>query len=317
MKTNLNTIPNIKPNESTLLEIAGFPHHENVISNFLAFYLDFENNHGFDDLLLRSLYQMISKELEYEYPKSISVEREVYVGGGRIDILIVTEKIVIAVENKIYHILEKNPLKKYQEYVEKIGEGKRKFGVVLSINKEQPKVDFFKNIIYKDFFKRIKENDKSSLLESNDFYPKFLSELITTISRLNHNSKMNHSDIKYLEEHEEDVKKVSILLTEYFADIRTKLNILKENLKVDDYIDYGKLWLDKEIKAKLSGVLYYVLKKIDGVESVELKIRIAPKGWSVEFWKTENLSKETRKKLESYNDTRNRIYNNIHKFIFH
>lgn len=42
------------PREFTFMQVAGYPHYENVCSNILAFYLDPQEEHGLGDLVLRS-----------------------------------------------------------------------------------------------------------------------------------------------------------------------------------------------------------------------------------------------------------------------
>lgn len=46
----------------------------------------------------------------------------------------------------------------------------------------------------------------------------------------------------------------------------------------------------------MNSVLFIELNPIDAAKSIELKIRLSPKGWTIEFWKVEGLS-ETRKRL--------------------
>ena len=45
------------------MEIARYPHFENVCSNILAFYLQPSNNHGFGTLFLDVLVTLINEEM--------------------------------------------------------------------------------------------------------------------------------------------------------------------------------------------------------------------------------------------------------------
>src|SRR3954454_21989834 len=73
----------------TFMEIAGYPHYENVCSNILAFFLDPEEQHGLGVLVLDALAHVGSISTEEGVWSNISVEREIPTeAGNRIDILI-------------------------------------------------------------------------------------------------------------------------------------------------------------------------------------------------------------------------------------
>jgi hypothetical protein len=101
------------------MEIAGYPHYENVCSNILAFYLDPEEVHGLGTLVLDALARVGSIAAADEgVGGNVSVEREVITdNGNRIDILIETDAHAILIENKIYASVE-NPLKDYAAYLD-------------------------------------------------------------------------------------------------------------------------------------------------------------------------------------------------------
>ncbi len=87
--------------DPTFMEIAGYPHHENVCSNILKFYLQPDASHGLSDLCLKALLSLASV---YEPQSNVTVEREVTTKTGkRIDLLIQSDTHLIAIENKIYH----------------------------------------------------------------------------------------------------------------------------------------------------------------------------------------------------------------------
>lgn len=89
----------------TFLELAGYPHYENVCSNLLSFYLDPEGEHGMGDLLLRALMSCVGIPWEATIHKA-QTDREVYTKqGGKLDLLVVTDDFIIGVENKIWAVL--------------------------------------------------------------------------------------------------------------------------------------------------------------------------------------------------------------------
>ncbi|MDT8392013.1 MAG: hypothetical protein RRC34_16045 [Lentisphaeria bacterium] len=52
--TSFDPPPALPP---TLMDIAGFPHWENVYSNILAFFLDGSREHGFGNLMVRAMLE--------------------------------------------------------------------------------------------------------------------------------------------------------------------------------------------------------------------------------------------------------------------
>lgn len=305
----LKNIPNVEEFEPTLLEISGYLQYENIISDILAFYIDFNNNHGLGDLIFKSLYQLIVNDGNYKLPTFISVEREVYVGDGRIDILIITDELVIGIENKVKDKKGKNPLGEYEKYIKNIlikkdeKREKNRYGVLLSVWKKKPSVEFFENLLYQNLFKKITENDVQKALKSENLYVKFLLELITTIERLKNQNGMTEKEMNYLVENKTDIIKLNKLVSKYFVDIRSKLSELRENLDIEKYVKSSKLWIDKEIKDKLNGVALYNLTAIDNIEFLELKVRLGPEGWSIEIWKTKDLSGDKKNILSQMSES--------------
>jgi hypothetical protein len=104
----------------TFLELAGYPHYENVCSNLLSFYLDPEGEHGMGDLLLRALMSCVGIPWEAAIHKA-QTDREVYTKqGGKLDLLVVTDDFIIGVENKIWAFLH-NDLDDYGMLIAETG----------------------------------------------------------------------------------------------------------------------------------------------------------------------------------------------------
>ena len=104
----------------TFLEIAGYPHYENVCSNVLAFYLDPGQPHGLGTLLLDALARAGNIAPSNEgVGGNISVEREVVTeAGNRIDLLIESDAQATVVENKIRAAVN-NPFADYSRYLDR------------------------------------------------------------------------------------------------------------------------------------------------------------------------------------------------------
>ena len=121
------TVHDMGANEpTTMMEIAKFPHWENVFSNILEFLLDTEQVHGFGPLFIRSIMAIYSSRCPDGWPKkgldpesvqaTEKVERETSTAtNNRIDILIECEDFVVCIENKIWSGLH-NDLGEYREH---------------------------------------------------------------------------------------------------------------------------------------------------------------------------------------------------------
>jgi PD-(D/E)XK nuclease superfamily len=98
----------------TFMEIGGYPHYENVCSNFLAFFFDPEGPHGLGSLFLDALVGAVGVEgVEEGLGGNVSVEREVFTGAGnRIDLLIKSDSHAVLIENKIFAAVA-NPFEDY------------------------------------------------------------------------------------------------------------------------------------------------------------------------------------------------------------
>ncbi|MDZ7691831.1 MAG: PD-(D/E)XK nuclease family protein [Balneolaceae bacterium] len=125
----------IPERESTIFEISGYPHFEEVISNVMAFFFRTDEKHSFSSVFVESLLAA-ANTLNDDLPSSFAVEkveREVLTNtGNRIDLVIETDSVCIAIENKIYANLYNN-LNDYQDFIEaRYPEHKRMFLYYLS-----------------------------------------------------------------------------------------------------------------------------------------------------------------------------------------
>ena len=119
LMAKLKKLPPLEVRLPTFLEITEFPHYENVCSNILKFYFDSNQPHGLNNLLLKSLFQLLNQDI-YNIESVRKIKREEITNTQkRIDLLIELDSTVILIENKINHFLTDNQLKEYYDYATK------------------------------------------------------------------------------------------------------------------------------------------------------------------------------------------------------
>lgn len=88
------------------MQVAGYPHYENVCSNILAFYFDTTKEHGLADMLLQALMSCLGATRTATVFETEDVDREVETNEGRrLDIVINAGDFIVGIENKIWAAL--------------------------------------------------------------------------------------------------------------------------------------------------------------------------------------------------------------------
>ncbi len=132
--TKFRALPDVSP-RPTFMDVAGYPHYENVCSNILAFYLNPTEAHGLGNLVLRSLLRTLGHPDVSLGQTTVERERMTF-NGGRLDLLIDTEIVTIGIEHKVYATVY-NDLDDYAKtvdgYAASISANKKTLKVVLSL----------------------------------------------------------------------------------------------------------------------------------------------------------------------------------------
>lgn len=233
-----NQIPKIIP-QTTYLDICRYPSNrfEEICSRILAFFFQPANEHGLNDLFLRSLFDIISKEnILRVVSNQITVDTEVQTEDGKkIDILILSTDFVIGIENKIYASLY-NPLSTYKKMVnQKASQNNidnNIFKIVLSVKKitdqselKKMKDNGFIKVNYSDFFERIKKNVGEYFSQANQKYVIIMYDFIQTIENMD--GKFDNKMFRFFTEN-----KVSIdeMIRQYNNVNQQILNIQKNRI---------------------------------------------------------------------------------------
>ena len=124
-----------KKEETTFFEISKYPYRrfEEICSRILSFYFNPKKEHGFKDLFIKSLFELLNKEhIKYQDDQVIVITEE-NAEGKRIDLVVFTPDFIIGIENKITAHLY-NPLDKYKKRLEEYNK-EETIKLVLSLNK--------------------------------------------------------------------------------------------------------------------------------------------------------------------------------------
>jgi hypothetical protein len=216
----------IKQVEPTLFEIAGFPHFENVVSNFYSYYFDITQPHGFDNLFITSLLNLIAKKSTKEFSfniKAFNAYREVRtVKGGFIDILLAEGDLgedyrpieeygaAIIIENKVNADVY-NDLADYYNSIK----SPNKVGVVLSIKPTIIPDKNFISITHNELISEVTGQAISYLLNASEKQIAIFKDFIKNLQSYYQNQQMKLEMDKHVEFFFTNGPKVTQLFKEY------------------------------------------------------------------------------------------------------
>lgn len=170
--------------EPNFYDIGGSGYLENPTSDLMSVFMGLEQN--IKPWLLKSLLQLLGHDVDNMDFSSLNIQREVVCKNGeRLDIVIIHDDFIIAIENKVYSSVN-NPFKAYDEYLESIQNNFQKiFKCILKpeINRF-PVFSDWEVINYSTLVEAaLTRVGKDIIVESVDkwffFYKEFLSHLLT------------------------------------------------------------------------------------------------------------------------------------------
>lgn len=219
--------------EETYFEICSFPHYENVVSNVLAFFLDHENHHNLNGLVITSLLEAAGI-LDFADDLQFSVDREVKTSAGTfIDILLANDTCSIVIENKIWAKVN-NDLSSYLEHAESQYEDRdgKVVGILLSMEEQNTDKGVYINVTYSKLLSRIRDNIGAYISHKLTHNFNLLVHLVDTLENLERGVEMNDGFVEFLGRHPEGAQNFAADLKEFRADLR---NLVKrvESIVVD------------------------------------------------------------------------------------
>jgi hypothetical protein len=228
----------------TFMEISGYQNFENVCNNILKFYLNPTNEHGLNDLVLNSLLHLINKDFQFDLnTEQIVVYREFKtLNGNRLDLLILTEKYAIGIENRIFRHLN-NDFTDYNYTVKSLCYNSRKpINLVLSLTKltcnedlEKISENDFLNVTYEQFFKNIKQNIARYYNNLNLSYINHLTDFIKSIENLTPNTMENKALWTFFKNNSATIQELLDSFNDYKITLYHKIYQLIEALPKEEF----------------------------------------------------------------------------------
>lgn len=213
---NFSRIP-IEENERSYLDLCHYPgeRFEEICSRILEFYFQPNNKHGFRNLWFRSLCQLI--DCNCEDALEMKTRTEEFTFGAedknkRIDIILETPSLVVAIENKIGADLY-NRLDIYKEHIEKTYPKHIHKLVVLTahsfsgLEKAKACQNGFVVIQYDQLFKTVKSLIGQYLARGEQKHLVFMMDFIKTVENRVKMTTSNDLD-KFFTTHKDEIEQM-------------------------------------------------------------------------------------------------------------
>lgn len=261
----------IPKKEKTFMQIAGFPHYENVCSNILAFYLNPKEEHKLNDIVLTTLLDIIKEKEEKTNTKisfsNMSILREFPTeNGNRIDIVIQNEEIAIGIENKIMAQVY-NDLDDYYKTIDKLNKNSVKILLSLHNETEIAEKNKFINITYNEFFEKLMKNLSNYNNETNKWYI-YLLDFIKNLKGIEVEKNMESIINEWIKYHQEDINNFYELLNIARRSIDNKIN--EYGVLLEEKSNYKvKYWHDNDVQTGAYILLNGLGCNIDAVLTAE------------------------------------------------
>ena len=268
------SLPKAK-SRATFLEIAGYPHYENVASNLLAFFLDSEAEHEMGDLVMSALLSSVSIDDAATRPNSIT--REYGTGSGRIDLLIKTDTHIVGIENKIFHHVA-NDLVDYSQTIESLcSANQAPLKIILGLRPVSAPVlkEGFISLTYGQLWEQVRSQLGHRLNQANPKWVTLLNEFIQTTENLSGmNTDLQENDQFFIDNHEI----IETLVQErnaFWRRLGSRVDHLRQSLE-----DYPELTasLRKPPWIYQSSCLVFEFG-INTHDHIKLDLNINPEGW--------------------------------------
>lgn len=281
----------------TFMEIAGYPHYENVCSNILAFFMDPEESHGLGTLVLDALMSAgTGAEAERAIGGNVSVEREVSTDKGRIDLLITSDDHAVLVENKI-HAGANNPFDDYADYLNHVGDRRAKHKILLTLNPTSEGSEWgFTNLTHYDFVGQVRSLLGLYISSADTRHLTILLDFLNTLENLQRGTRMDQEPIKFLADRGDDVQDLLVKVKGFKDELRSKVQELQSLVDTSPHrsVEREGLWRTGTL---LVDILYHDIRASENL-LVTVEAVVTPQGWQIEIWRRKGNRSELRSLLQ-------------------
>ncbi len=276
----------------TCMEIAGLPRGENVCSSILAFFLDPEEAHGLETLVLDALADAGNKTETFgdgNIGGNVSVKREEFTDKistdkrKRIDILIRSDDHVIVIENKTARNPRiDNPFDVYADYQKEIAENRHKPKILLTVAPSSAgSEEGFNNITHARLVREIRERIGRHVSDADTRYLTLFLDFLNTLENLKEETRMDQKLVAFLAKRREDVVELLTKVEDFNKELDKKGKELRTLIDVEGYKNVEqRFWCDRK-------VLYCDLFnniQISETLTVAVEASIFPEGWQLWLW---------------------------------
>lgn len=286
------TLPDRISRPQTFMEIGGYPHYENVCSNFLAFFFDPEGPHGLGTLFLEALAGSVGIEgVEGGLGANVSVEREVFTeAGNRIDILISSDSHAVLIENKIFAAVA-NPFEDYAAYLRRLKnesgdvyQDQNKAKILLTLYPSGVGSEWgFVNTTHADFAEAVRSSLGHHVAGADTRYLTLMLDFLNTLENLGEGTRMNQEFINLLAERGDEVATFLKGTAEVRAEAKAKARALEERIDLQNHPGVLVIPWQPNPNHHLMHLLQYRVP-IDGESYAVVEPFVSPKGWQIRIF---------------------------------
>lgn len=282
---DFRALPGSVERPRTFMEIAGYPHYENVCSNILAFFMDPEEAHGLKTLVLDALAIAGNIAAAGEgVGGNVSVEREVITNdGNRIDILIESDDRVVLIENKIYASVN-NPFADYTDYLDqRVRDDRAKHKLLLTVfPTSEGRAWNFANLTYADLVGELRSLLGRYVSDADARYLMMFLDFLNTLEILRRGTRMDKEFVEFLAKRGDDVRSLFNDLKSFRTEMRSKVQELESLLSLEnENIEAHDAWRGDTVS--MSDNLYQTIRVAVDL-TVGIDTNVSPSGWEIRIF---------------------------------
>ena len=218
----------LKPKEKTVFSIGGRGHYENPISDVLAFFLDPNEVHELGPLVAQAMLKCAGitaapHSIQAIYREHVTSEQ------ARLDLVLVGDDWVLAIENKVYHSAD-NPFSHYKEYLGRTYPGHKQYFILLSPKND--KAEGWHPVSFTDLAQAIQANMAEQVLELPfNKWHFFLRDFLTNLKRLSGADAMDDITFELLQESMSDIYRLEKIKETFNEEVKQRgLKLLAERI---------------------------------------------------------------------------------------